>query len=145
MADIEAHPTLDVVWVPKDDDFTVDGITVPSQEQLGKGKPVVAFDASITEPYDGKRVKKYKTWCNSLRTKLQGQFPARKIVFVVQFPYMFTELEPPKTAKRDPGADPHTGEGLGLKMKTDFNRHGDAFNQIWLVDGTGMQKLGVSL
>lgn len=146
IADIESHPTLDVVWVPSMDNFTVDGITVPSQEKLDKGEPLVAFDPSITAPYGSKRVAKYDAWWTStFKTELQQQFPNQAIHFVVLYTGIFADLDRPITAVPDSDADPHSGQGLGLKATGFFNNHRDALNQVWLVDRIGMQQLGVSL
>jgi hypothetical protein len=145
VTDIESHPTLDVVWVSRDDKFTVDGVTVPSQEKLDNGEPLVAFDPSITAPYETTRMDKYVIWTSTFKTELQQQFPERDIHFVALFNGVFADIARPKTAKKDRGADPHSGQGLGLKTKGFFSKHRDALNQVWVVDRTGMQQLGVSL
>ena len=116
MADIEAHPTLDAVWVPKDDDFTVDGITVPSQEQLGKGKPVVAFDASITEPYDGERVRQeVQNLVQLLQNEAAGAISRAKDCFRGAVPLHVHGARAAENCQARPWRGPTLGAGPWVK------------------------------
>lgn len=56
--EIERHESWDVLYKPRDAQFTCDGVLVPANVT----KPVILWDASVTEPRHAKRTMKYKTW-----------------------------------------------------------------------------------
>jgi hypothetical protein len=117
---------------------------VPSTADLDRR--VVAFDPSITEPYATGRANKYEYWHDTFKPALQARLPDADITFVVLYSSTdFTDLVGPASACLDESADPTSGAGRGLKTSNFFSRRKSALNDVWVVDRTGCQKLGVAL
>jgi hypothetical protein len=150
--EIERHGSWDVLYLPKDLQFTCDGVLVPADVT----KPVILWDSSVTEPRKADRKNKYATWAGiTLESKTKAGVATEKAaqkdnagtLFVAGLRRKFKQstvqcvvFYPKKLASKG-ASQPASWDAAMASLSTS-----DAEQRcVWAVDRKGLERLGVRL